>query len=524
MWTLWAILACGSDRKVGGTDDRGLEVDPSEIEFGVVALGKSAEQLLTLRNDGTSDVLVTELRTSSGDLALVDEFGPLQIPAGGEEELTLQWTPSSADALAGSLDMKVGTLGALSDWAVPAVGTVTGVELTISEQTADLGEVSVGCSKTLSIDARNTGTEELVIHSLELTNDLEFTLEDGQGSKPVLPMEIAPGLSTVIDVVYTPTSENRASTTLQIASNDALAPTQSVRVDGDGVIEASNTMLWTVEGHNVLTVIIQVNDFLLGNDHHASTGIFADRVLAFVPALFEGLRDAGLLYRLAIVVHEDGEVAGDVPYIDDSFTVDEADAAAQSMLDTTSMYGDNDQGLETCLNAIEANESWLLADGDLWRDSKLNLLVINDDYEQSPGGVTYYVKLYSEYKDPEDFAVHGISGGQFGCTDDAGGSASASASLYSAVEATGGVSLSICDADWTKSVPALVDSFAGGLVPFVLEKNAAPGSIEVRIDGLEVFSGWWYDEKTRAIEFDDATFPPQGSELRVDYRMAVTCE
>ena len=65
-----------------------------------------------------------------------------------------------------------------SDLEVPAVGTVTGVELTISEQTADLGEVSVGCSETLSIDARNTGTEELVIQSLELTNHLDFTLED----------------------------------------------------------------------------------------------------------------------------------------------------------------------------------------------------------------------------------------------------------------------------------------------------------------------------------------------------------
>jgi hypothetical protein len=522
MWTLWTLLACGSDPKIGRIDYE-LEADPTAIDFGVVGLGQSAERSLTLRNDGTSDVLVTELRTSSTDLALI-EVGSLQVPAGGEEALTIQWTPSSADALAGSIGMKVGALGELSDMEVPAVGTVTGVELTISAPKADLGEVSVGCSETLPIELRNTGTEELVIQSLDLTNDLEFTIEDEEGGAPVLPMKMAPGVSTVIDVVYTPTSEKPASTTLQIASNDALAPTQSVRVDGEGVIEASNTMVWTVEGHSVVTVILQVNDFLLGNDHHASTGIFADRVLAFVPALFEGLRDAGLLYRLAIVVDEDGEVAGDVPYIDDSFTVDEADAAAQTMLDTTSMYGDNDQGLETCLNAIEANESWLLADGDAWRDSRLNLLVINNDGEQSPGDVTYYLKRYSEYKDPEDFAVHGISGGPSGCTDGAGGSATASYGLYSAVEATGGVSLSICDADWTESVPALVESFIGGTLQFVLEGTPAPESIQVRIDGTQIFSGWSYDEKTHAIDFDAASFPPHGSELRVDYRMAVTCE
>jgi hypothetical protein len=520
MWALWVVLGCRSGRNVGGTDgDLALEMDPSEIDFGVVALGQSAEQVLTLRNDGTSDVLVTELRTSNTDLALIEGLGTLEIPVGGEEELTLRWTPSSADVLDDSLDMKVGTLGALSELAVPAVGSVTGVELTISEQSTDLGDVILGCSKTLSIEARDTGTEELVIHSLELTNDLDFTLVDGKGGKPVLPIRLAPGLSTVIDVVYTPTSENAASTTLQIVSNDALAPTKSVSVHGQGLVEASNTMFWTVDNYRFVTAIVAVNDSLWSNPHGAP---FAERVSEFPRELFEGLRDAGVSYRLAIVVGEDGEVAGDVSYIDDSFTVDEADAAAQVMLDTTSMYGDNDEGLETCLNAIEANESWLLT-GDVWRDSKLNLLVINDDTEQSPGDVTYYLKLYDEYKDPEDFAVHAISGGSLGCTDGEF-SARPSYALSDAVLATGGVSLSICDADWTKSVPALVDSFFGGVETFVLKADPAPDTIEVRIDGVPIFSGWSYDPKTREIVFDDASYPSQGSELRVDYRMATTCE
>ena len=529
MWMLWAVLGCGADQRIGRTDveDLVLEVDPPEIDFGVVALGESAEESLTLRNNGASDVLVAELRTSGTDLALIG-VGTLQVPGGGEEELTIQWTPSSPDALAGSFDMKVGTLGDLSDLEVPAVGTVTGVELTISEQRADLGEVSVGCSETLSIDAWNTGTAELVIQSLELTNDLDFTLEDGQGGTLVLPIEIAPGLSAVIDVVYTPTSANRASTTLQIASNDPLAPTQSVSVDAQGVSDqASNTMFWTVEGHTAVTAIIQVNDFLLWDDEHfASSVAFVDRVLAFFPALFEGLRDAGVSYRLAIVVNEEGEVAGDVPYIDDSFTVEEADAAAQAMLDTMSISGDNDQGLETCLNAIEANESWVLADGGVWHDSQLNLLVINNDAEQSPGDFTHYVKLFSEYKDPEDFAVHGIAGKPpYGCGDGGSdGHAAPSNNLFDTVEATGGVFLSICDADWTKSVPAFVEGLAGGVVNFVLEGNPAPESIDVRIDGIQIFSGWSYGEKTREIRFDDASYPPRGSELRVDYLMAVICE
>jgi hypothetical protein len=91
-----AVLGCGSDQAIGRTDveDLVLEVAPIEIDFGVVALGQSAEQLLTLRNEGTSDVLVTEIRTPSTDLALIG-LESRRVPGGGEEELTIQWTPSS---------------------------------------------------------------------------------------------------------------------------------------------------------------------------------------------------------------------------------------------------------------------------------------------------------------------------------------------------------------------------------------------------------------------------------------------
>jgi hypothetical protein len=52
----------------------------------------------------------------------------------------------------------------LTDLKVPAVGTVSGAQLTLSEQGADPGIVSVGCTATL-IDPmrRNTGPDDLVI-------------------------------------------------------------------------------------------------------------------------------------------------------------------------------------------------------------------------------------------------------------------------------------------------------------------------------------------------------------------------
>ena len=49
------------------------------------------------------------------------------------------------------------------------------------------------------------------------------------------------------------------------------------------------------------------------------------------------------------------------------------------------------------------------------------------------------------------------------------------------------------------------------------------GEIEVRIDGAQMFDGWTYDETTKEIVFDSATYPERGALLRVDYLMAVSC-
>jgi hypothetical protein len=226
-------------------------------------------------------------------------------------------------------------------------------------------------------------------------------------------------------------------------------------------------------------------------------------------------------------MNEAGYVSGDIPYIDDSFSEDDAYDAALEMLEGTSAYGDNDTGLSTCLNALEEND-WLWED-DLWTQSRLNLMVVNSDVEQSPGNAEHFTDEYAEYKnasdDTGDFVVHGIAGPATagGCHDPSEGEyAEPSAVLDDAVTLTGGVFISICD-DWNKSLPELIDGFTGPIERFVLEDNPAPWSIEVRVDGVQLFEGWTYDDKTKEIVFDDATYPSRGSTLKVYYLMAASC-
>jgi len=246
----------------------------------------------------------------------------------------------------------------------------------------------------------------------------------------------------------------------------------------------------------------------------------------FLPELFKELQGAGVSFRFGIVMSEEGSVSGDIPYIDESFSVDDAVDAANDMLDGSSMWGDNDTNLDTLLNALDADENAWLWEDDFWTESRVNLMSINNDTEQSPGNAEHYVESYQDYKNEADgtgdVVVHGIAGPMGGCHvgDEYAENAQ---NLRDAIDLTDGVFIEICQ-DWNKSIPDLIDAFTGTIETFELTGNPAPWSIEVRVDGAQLFTGWTYDEKTQQIVFDDATYPARGSTLRIDYLMAVTCK
>ena len=49
------------------------------------------------------------------------------------------------------------------------------------------------------------------------------------------------------------------------------------------------------------------------------------------------------------------------------------------------------------------------------------------------------------------------------------------------------------------------------------------GKSRKRVDGVQRYDGLTYDERTKEIEFDDASYPSRGSRLEIYYLMAVSC-
>jgi hypothetical protein len=519
---IWLLVALGCGKPAVDTEDTSspemlLAIDPVEIDFGSVPLGGTQEIQVELANHGSSDLFLADLVLSSAEVTVVSRGQP-QIAPGAVETVSLAWSPTLPGSLGASLDLQIGTsVTALDTVTIPVAGTADGPALSVSLHDYDFGQVSVGCEREVSIVIANGGNSDLAISDIGLTNEVEFTLDGNGGDLPALPWLLGPAASTSFKLVFTPADEHATLTAVQITTDDPIAPVTNIPISANGIIEGQNSMSWDVVGKQAVTGIFVVNEVAT----HVTYGMFNDRFEDAMPTFFQVLLDSDVDFRIALVVSESGSVYGDIPFVDRTFSVDEAVAAAVEMLDGTSNYGDNDTSLATMLASIDENADWLLDEDEQWLESKLNFVGINSDVEQSGGDYVHYIDEYLQYKAETDWLmVHGIAGNvPGGCSG-----AEPSQGLHDAAEATGGVFLSICESDWTEHMDTLAHAMLGVNESFVLEGNPAPASIEVKIDGNIVSSGWEYNEKLNSIVFDRETYPMLGSELRVDYLMAVSCE
>jgi hypothetical protein len=84
--------------------------------------------------------------------------------------------------------------------------------------------------------------------------------------------------------------------------------------------------------------------------------------------------------------------------------------------------------------------------------------------------------------------------------------------------ATGGVVESICTPNWAESLKKLSDTTFGPKRTFPLSDVPADTSqIVVRVNGVEVTTGWHYDGSINSIVFDVGAAPPPGSYIEVSY-------
>ena len=121
-------------------------------------------------------------------------------------------------------------------------GDTEAPNLELSKATYNFGNVTLGNSATLSVIINNTGSKNLSITKLTISNNTNFSI-DPSGS-----FTVAAGLNRTVNVTFTPTVEGSYSEKLTITSNDADTPTATVTLTGEGVtVSAYSVVLNQIE-------------------------------------------------------------------------------------------------------------------------------------------------------------------------------------------------------------------------------------------------------------------------------------
>ena len=508
------LMACGEVEDTGTPEveeplpDVAWSFDAEVIDFGSVELGSTGLAQVVLTNTGGDTLLLGDLGSMHED---VDITAPGVFTLKPDEEATLElsWSPGETGTLDTVVWLEVG--GGPTDFELiemDVTGQADGADLQLAVEAIDFGTVTVGCTGTETIELLNLGTTPLTLTDLSTDYAPEFELVHDE-----LPLTIEPNGLASLEVIYTPVQTTSNVTTLYIETDDPFEPVASIAVDGAGWIEADNEMYWEAKERQPLTILMNINEIAIYQTH-------AGKLKNSIETFFEQLDEFDVKFRMACFLHESGTHQVETEtWIDDTMSYEESVDIFYEMLEGTSTYGDNDYNMQTLDAALEENEEWLF-EGE-FEDSKLNFFTINDDADASQLSASVYVNKWYGYKeDSEDIQVHAIAGVYEG--------GSTCGEVYfnnydDAISLTGGVFLDICESDWTDHMIDVANAFIGEIQQFELTGHPSASTIEVYWDGIPQFDGWEYDEEDNEVVFDQTSYPPDGTTVRVYYIMATEC-
>jgi hypothetical protein len=232
-----SVVSTGGDASTslaGAGAVPGLDLLPTFLDFGAVAVGGSALLSVTLTNTGSTNLTINSLdlgAASSPDFSLATgPVAPLTLAPGNALVVQIRYAPETVVTDRGTLEITTNTGKAK----IPLQGRGGATEVAVNPADLSFENVLVGNSAVRSVSISNPGSGTLLVNSLSL----------GAGSSaafafinlPTTPFTLAPGASQEVQVEYHPGQVGADDGTLDITINDAAQPTVSVGLAGHGVV------------------------------------------------------------------------------------------------------------------------------------------------------------------------------------------------------------------------------------------------------------------------------------------------
>jgi hypothetical protein len=200
-----------------------LSTTPSNIDFGQVLLGQSAQQQVTLTNLSERPLALNSVATGSSDVSIVltNAKAPLTLAPGESIGATVTFAPKTLGALQAQSTFTVsdGAPGVLA-----LTGTGFGPVLQATPRSLFVGATAIGTTRGGSVLITNVGLDSQSGSPLLLTG-VQIQSTDGAWTLQSGPAPVGePGSKVSLHVAFTPKVEGTSTATLVLDSNDGLNP------------------------------------------------------------------------------------------------------------------------------------------------------------------------------------------------------------------------------------------------------------------------------------------------------------
>jgi len=202
-----------------------LSANPTSLSFGSVNAGVTSSKSVTLTNNGTANVTISQVTVSAKDVVANGVTTPFTLTPGQSQTMNVTFDPSTAETVSGNITV-ASTQGTNTVISVSGTGIQAGITLTPSS--ANFGSVTVGSTNSQTIQISNPGNGVLTITQANVS---------GSGFSTTglpLPLSINPGLTSTFNAQYQPAAAGSASGSITIVSNAATSP-NVVALTGTGV-------------------------------------------------------------------------------------------------------------------------------------------------------------------------------------------------------------------------------------------------------------------------------------------------
>jgi hypothetical protein len=211
-----------------------LVVSSTSVSFGSVQVGQSAAATVSLSNDGSATLQVSQIHFSSQDFAVSPQVPlPVVIRVAQSYDLTVEFAPTAVGAASGSMILTA--TGNPTSVTVSMSGTgetkTTGPALQLQSTSVNFGNVQINTSATQSVTITSSGTAALVISGATVTGS-DFAV-----SGLTFPATLNPTQTATLDIGFDPVAAGATTGQITLSTNTP-SGSAAIALGGTGEIAA----------------------------------------------------------------------------------------------------------------------------------------------------------------------------------------------------------------------------------------------------------------------------------------------